>query len=97
MNITQKIALLFISIASVLALWAPKWSHAEESDTNKVKDAVGDTATDTKKAVRKGKRHVRKATGNDNAVKDAKDKVNDAGDDLSNESDKAKRKAEPQD
>ena len=65
---------------------------ADESVGNKVQDQVGDTKTGTQKLVRTTKRKVRKATGNDSVLKDAKDKANDADDDLSNSADKMKRK-----
>lgn len=84
-------------IVTALAIGAPcvlypTDSIAEESTTNKIKDEAGDIKTDVKKTARSGSQSVRKATGNDTMYKDAKDKVNDVGDDLSNQAAKAKRR-----
>jgi len=69
-------------------------AKAEESTTNKVKDSVDDATTKAKKTARAEKRKVREATGTDNLGKDAKDKVNDVGDDVSNSANKVKRNAQ---
>ena len=66
--------------------------HAEESASDHVKDAGTDLKKDSQKSMRKMKRHGRKATGNDNVGKDAKDKVNDAADDINATATKTKRK-----
>ena len=55
---------------------------------------AGDAKTDAKKSTRKAKRHMRKATGNDNVGKDLKDAGNDASDDISNTAKKAKNKVD---
>jgi hypothetical protein len=59
--------------------------HADETAGEKVQNAAGDAKTDAKK-------DVRTATGNDSIGKDAKDKANDVGDDISNNADKVDRK-----
>lgn len=84
-----------VMLASTLALGlaAAPFAHAEDFG-NKAADATGDVKTQTKKSVRTAKRNVRKATGNDSAVKDARDSVNDAGDQMQNDAAKAKRKAQ---
>jgi hypothetical protein len=84
------LAAMFLSLS--LPTFSSALSLAEESTVNKVKDDAGDVKTNTKKLARTTKRKVRKATGNDNVLKDAKDKANDVGDDVSNEADKAKRR-----
>jgi hypothetical protein len=69
-------------------------AHADESVGEKVENKAGDMKTDAKKEHRAAKRHARKAHGTDNVAKDAKDKMNDAGDGVSNEAEKTKRKAD---
>ena len=67
---------------------------AEESTVNKIKDSAGDLETSTKKALRNTKQKIRKATGNDTALKDVKDSLHNIEDDASNISAKSKRKRE---
>jgi hypothetical protein len=69
-------------------------ARAEESTVNKVKDDAGDTKTAVKKDARKVKRNVRQAVGTDSVGKDINDKAHDVGDDVSNGVAKAKRKTE---
>jgi hypothetical protein len=66
-------------------------AHADETATEKVENKAGDIKTAAKKTTRKAKRHIRKAAGTDTVGKDAKDKVNDVKDDVSNGVDKMKR------
>jgi hypothetical protein len=84
--------LLIVGLMLVLGGATGRSVFAEESAGNKVQDAAGDASAKTKKVVRKGKQKVRKAVGTDTMGKDIKDKVNDVGDDVSNEANKAKRK-----
>lgn len=67
---------------------------AEETATEKVQNEAGDAKTKAKKHYRAAKRHARKKMGTDNVMKDANDKAKDVGDDVSNEAEKAKRKAD---
>ena len=67
-------------------------AHADETLGDKVQDAGTDVKRDTKKSVRGMKRSGRKATGNDNVLKDGKDALNDAGDNIEAGAKKAKRK-----
>lgn len=80
-----------ILACSTLAL-QPRFVHAGETPSEQFKDRVGDTNTDAKKAIRKQKRKIRKATGNDSLKKDVEDHANDVKDDVSNSADKLKRK-----
>jgi hypothetical protein len=86
-------ALVAISL-SMPTLFCVKSVAAENTDT-KIKNEAGDLSTGTKKVARKGAQKMRKATGNDNVINDAKDKGNDVKDDVSNDVDKAKRNSEP--
>ena len=69
-------------------------SFADESTTEKVQNTGTDIKRDTKKNVRKMKRRIRKATGNDTVGKDIKDGANDLGDTIDAAATKAKRKTE---
>ena len=69
-------------------------SFAEETTTEKVENTAGDVKRDAKKSGRKFKRKVRKATGNDSVVEDAKDGLNNTGDAIGNAADKAKNKVD---
>jgi ribosomal protein S3AE len=84
-------AALVFGSASLLAVSA---ARADETVKEKVENTAGDMKTDAHKSHRAAKRHARKAAGTDNVAKDAKDKANDVGDDISNGADKAKRKTE---
>lgn len=61
---------------------------ADDSVQTKAKDEFSDMKTNVSKGVRKSKKNVRKARGTNTATKDAKDKVNDVGDDLENSKEK---------
>ncbi len=84
-----------LSLAAVVVMSAafilPRVAHAEESATNQVKDAAGDANTKVKKVARHTKKKVKKATGQDTVVDDAKDTMHDATDAGENAADKAKR------
>ena len=95
MNRTYKKWISRLTALAVYAAGIPATlhlSHADESISDKAADAGTDLQKNTSKMVRKGKRHMRKATGNDNAVKDSRDKLNDMGDDLSAGAKKTRRK-----
>jgi intein-encoded DNA endonuclease-like protein len=82
-----------LSMVGALALSLHLTSvRADESTTDRIKDAAGDQSTAAKKTVRKAKQSVRKEAGTDTAGKDVKDKANDAGDSISNEAKKDQRK-----
>ncbi len=85
-----------VSAAFLLSsvLFAATPLRAEETVGEKVQNAAGDVKTSVKKSHRAAKRHTRKALGNDSVLKDAKDKVQDTGDDLSNDAKKLKRKVD---
>lgn len=73
---------------------APLMTQAEETTGEKIENKAGDIKTDAKKTGRKVRREARKATGQDSVIKDAKDKVHDASDDVSNAAKKAKNKVD---
>jgi uncharacterized membrane protein YtjA (UPF0391 family) len=79
-----------VLLVSACCLAPVKSLNADDSTGAKVQKSADDASTSVKKGTRTAKRKVRKATGNDNIAKDAKDKVNDAGDDISNSAKKAK-------
>ena len=81
---------------AVVVLFAPAVSSAEDTLETKVKDQSSDTKTSVKKGVRHMKKGARKATGTDTPVKDAKDHLNDAGDDIQNTTHKLENKATEQ-
>ncbi len=88
-------ALRFLTIGSVaLMTGLVSFAFAEETTIEKVQAATGDAKVSTKKAARKVRKKVRDATGNDSVVKDAKDSLNNAGDDVSNAAKKAKNKVD---
>ena len=93
---TKKTTNKYLSMTAILATLAGFSSlalaHDDDKTMDKLKDKAGDVKTDAKRANRKMKRKVRKARGDDNVLKDARDELNDAGDNISNEADKAKRK-----
>ncbi len=76
--------LLALSIFTITSL-----AFADDAETQ-AKDKASDVKTDTSKSIRKGKRNVRKATGNDTTSKDASDTVGDVKDDANNSVEKAK-------
>jgi hypothetical protein len=79
-------------LAGIISSTSILFLHADESVGGKVQDATGDATTSAKKTTRTAKRKVRKATGTDTVGKDMKDKVNDAGDDISNSAKKTGNK-----
>ena len=85
---TTLITLGSISITNPFTL---SFAYAEQAKTS-VKNAAEDVKTDTKKGVRKMNRKGRKIMGTDNLGKDAKDQVNDWGDDAKGAHNKAKNK-----
>ena len=68
-------------------------SRADDTMETKVKNTAEDAKTNSKKKVRKGKKAVRDATGNGDVVKDAKDSINNAGDDIKGSANKLNNKA----
>jgi polyhydroxyalkanoate synthesis regulator phasin len=72
---------------------AANFGLAADTAETQVKNQYEDAKTGTKKGVRKMKRKVRRATGNDNVAKDAKDSLHDATDSLENTEKKLENKA----
>jgi peptidoglycan hydrolase CwlO-like protein len=68
--------------------------HAEETTGEKIEDKASEVKKDTKKSGRKFKKSVRDATGNHSATDDAKDSLNNAGDDISHGAKKIKNKVD---
>jgi hypothetical protein len=89
----KKMLMLGLILGAAILSSRSQVAVAEESVGDKMQDAAGDAKTDMKKAGRGLKQTGRKAVGKDNIAKDAKDKMNDVGDDVSNGAEKAKRKA----
>jgi len=81
---------LFFALLTI----AQPHSFADESPGTATKNTAEDAKAGTKKTVRKAKRQVRKATGNDTAAKDVRDKVNDVSDDTEKNVNKAKNNAQ---
>jgi hypothetical protein len=79
-----KVMLGLITAIALGSTFISRVTHADDSPATKVGDAAGDVKTDVKKG-------IRTALHNDNVLKDARDKANDAGDDISNGADKVKR------
>jgi hypothetical protein len=67
---------------------------AEETTGEKIQNHVDDAKKDTKKTFRKAKRKTRDAMGNGSIVKDAKDGIDDASDEITTGAKKIKRKAD---
>jgi uncharacterized membrane protein len=86
-----KVMLGLITAIALGSTFISRVTHADDSPATKVGDAAGDVKTDVKKGIRTANRNKRKALHNDNVLKDARDKANDAGDDISNGADKVKR------
>lgn len=80
-------AIMFSSIS--VPTFAPLVAHANEGAADKAADKMEDAKAGTKKMVRKGKRKFRKATGTDSKSKDFKDSMDDAGDDIKKNVNKA--------
>ena len=79
-------------LSSVLLTASPL--NADETIGETVQNKVGDIKTNVKKSNRAAKRQTRKALGKDTVLKDARDKVQDTGDDLNNDAKKLKRKVD---
>jgi len=90
----KKIFFGLIALLLFVPTFQASLSHAEESTTNKMKDDLGDAKTNSKKIARKAKQKLRKATGTDTTLKDAKDKGNDIKDDATNEAEKVEHHSE---
>jgi uncharacterized membrane protein YtjA (UPF0391 family) len=79
-----------VLLASACCFAPVKSVNADDSTGAKVEKSADDAGTSVKKSKRTVNRKVRKATGNDNIAKDAKDKMNDTGDDIKNSEQKSK-------
>ena len=88
----KRIIGLALALLAVGPLVCSTGAFAEESMTNQVKDSVGEGKVATKKMVRKGKRKIRNATGNESVGKDIRDMGSDVKDDVTNTVEKVKRK-----
>lgn len=69
-------------------------SYAEETWGEKIENQADEAKKDTKKGVRKAKKGVRNATGNEDRGKDAKESLENAGDDVGTGAKKLKRKVD---
>lgn len=69
-------------------------AYAEETNGEKVENHMDEAKKDVKHHARKAKRKVRNATGNHSTTEDVKDATKDAGDSVSTEATKLKRKAD---
>ena len=86
-------ALAFALSATLLAgVYPPAQAVAEETTVEKVENKLDDAQTAAKIQVRKQKKAIREATGNESLKEDARDAALNAQDRISNEARKIKRK-----
>lgn len=81
-------------VIAFLALSLSGGAFAETTTAEKAENAVQDAKTGSKKAVRKVKKGIRDATGNESAKEDLKDSAKNAGDELSDATKKAENKVD---
>lgn len=72
--------------------YSPAIVHAEETTVEKVQNKLDDVQTDAKIHMRKQKKAVREATGNESVKEDLRDAALNTQDRISNEARKLKRK-----
>lgn len=80
-----------LTTVTLLFLAGSPYAMAELTTKEKVQNEIDDVKTETRTSVRKYKKELRDATGNEDRIQDAKDAVLNAKDHAINEAKKAKR------